>query len=155
MSRSYYAALYEALKDHRFIESVAWMLKTRDIAGFNPGAHAEMTAAKLEMVGASKTEADDVIGDLLTTYTSDVITSAALVVLLNNGQALKAHHRHALERAGVRAYPKAIRQGSKVLKVSILRNFERWKDASLESIQLELQKAVSNLPTTFSNFGNL
>jgi hypothetical protein len=147
MGAGHYAKLYAALKDASFIDAVALMLKTRDISGFNPGAHANMNEAKREMIGASKTEADDAIGDLLATYTSDVITSAALVVLLNNGEALRGHHRHALERAGVRAYPKAIRQGSKVLKVSILRNFERWRDASVESIQLELQKAIP----TFSN----
>jgi hypothetical protein len=140
MPGSYYKQLYAALKDRQFIDAVAWMLKTRDISEFNPGAHAAMTSAKREMISASKTEADDVIDDLLATYTQDVITSGALSVLLNNGQALKAHHKHALERAGVRAYGKPMRHGGKLVKLSILRNWEKWKDASLESIQLELQK---------------
>jgi hypothetical protein len=110
-----------------------------------------MTEAKREMIGASKTESDDIIGDLLATYTSDVITSAALAAALNNGQHLKAHHRHALDRAGVRAYGKPMRHNGKLVKVSVLRNWERWKDANVESIQLELQKVIpafSNLPAT-------
>jgi hypothetical protein len=130
------------------------MLKTRDISGFNPGAHAEMTEAKREMIVASKTENDDIVGDLVATYASDVIASGGLLVLLNNGQPLKGHHRHALERGGVRAYPKPIRHNGKLLKVSILRNWERWKDASLESIQLELQKAIPTFAVISGNYGN-
>lgn len=154
MPGSYYAALYAALKDREFIDAVAWLLKTRDIRGFNPGAHAAMTDAKREMIGASKSEADDIVDELLATYAQDVITSGALVSRLNNGQALKAHHKHALERAGVRAYGKTIKHGGKVVRVSVLRNWDRWKDASLESVHFELQKAIpsfSNLAVISGN----
>lgn len=142
MSDVYYAKLYAALKDSAFIDSVAWMLRNRPLAGFNPGAHAAMTEAKRDMIGASKSEADDIVAYLVAEHPADVITNEALAQLLTNKQfgVLSAHHRHALERAGTVAYGKALRMGVKVIKVRILRNHQFWKNAESWQIQAELNK---------------
>ena len=62
------------------------------------------------------------------------------------GGKLTAHHRHALERAGVRGHGKAVRIGPAVTKVSILRNYPLWKDATTGQIQAELTKTVPLSP---------
>jgi Bifunctional DNA primase/polymerase, N-terminal/Family of unknown function (DUF5906) len=142
MPDSYYVQLYAALNDRRFIDAVAWMLKTRDIASFNPGAHAVMNAAKREMIGASKTETDDIIEDLVANYALDVITSADLGMKLNNGQGIKGHHTYALRRAGVKPYGKPIHHGGKMVRVSVLRNWAKWEHASLDNLREELKKAA-------------
>lgn len=147
MPESYYAKLYATIKDAGFIEAVAWMLKTRDVAGFNPGAHAVMSEAKRDMIGASKSDADDIIAYLVTDHPSDIITNYRLAELLTNQQhtSLSAHHRHALDRAGTKAYGKAVNFNGKIMKVRILRNFEVWKSATGWQIAEELKKANAPL----------
>lgn len=143
MPEGYYGKLYATLKDASFIEAVAWMLKTRNISGFNPGAHAVMSEAKRDMIGASKSDADDIIAYLVAEHPADVITNTRLAEILSNQQysTLSAHHRHALDRAGTKAYGKAVRVEGKVMKVRILRNYDTWKDASYPQIVEELRKA--------------
>jgi hypothetical protein len=155
MPDGYYGKLYASLKDSAFIESVAWMLKTRDIAGFNPGAHAAMTEAKRDMIGASKSDADDIVAYLVAEHPADVITNAALAQLLTSNQfgTLTAHHRHALDRAGTAAYGKALKIRGKVMKVRVLRNHQFWKNAESWQIQAELNKgSVASPPMPFEQF---
>ena len=148
MPSEYYGRLYKSLRDSEFIDSVAWMLKTRDISKFNPGEHAVMNDAKRDLVGASRSEADELIADLVANHPADVIANSTLGEMLT-GQRLgkmTPHHRHALERAGVRPYGKSIRLGSAVIRVSILRNYPIWKDAAPAQIQAELNKVGSTTP---------
>ena len=148
MPPEYYAQLYAAVKDPGFIAGVAELLGTRDISAFNPGAHAVMNEAKREMVSASRSDADDVIVHLVENHPADVIANSTLGTILNNqiyGK-LTPHHRHALERAGVRPYGKAVRLSSGVGKVSILRNHAFWKEATTCQIQAEIAK-TSTIPT--------
>lgn len=143
MDAGYYANLYGMLKDAGFIGAVAWMLKSRDISGFNPGAHAAMSEAKRDMIGASRSDADDIIDYLIGEHPWDVISNAKLAELLTNQQysSLSAHHKHALDRAGTRAYGKAVKVDGKVMKVRILRNYDVWKDCPAWQIAEELKKA--------------
>lgn len=147
MPPEYYAQLYAALNDPGFTAGVAELLGTRDISAFNPGAHAVMNEAKREMVSASRSDADDVLAHLVANHPADVIANSTLGAILTNqlyGK-LTPHHRHAMDRAGVRSYGKAIRLGSGVGKVSILRNHAFWKEATTGQIQAELAK-TSTLP---------
>jgi hypothetical protein len=155
MPPEYYARLYSAMKEPGFIASVAQCLVNRDISTFNPGAHAVMNEAKREMVAASRSDADEVIAHLVASHPADVIANPTLVAMLTNQPfgKMMPHHRHALGRAGVRAYGKSIRQGSGFLKVSILRNHSFWKDAATAQIQAELAKSsFGELTTDSSNF---
>jgi Family of unknown function (DUF5906) len=144
LAPEYYEQLFAALRDPGFIASVAWMLKTRDISAFRPGAAAVMSEAKKEMVAASKSEADEIIADLIENHPADVITNNSLGGLLNNqpfgGGQLNAHQRHALDRAGTQAYGKPLKVAGKLVKVRILRNHEFWKAAGHHQIQAELAK---------------
>jgi hypothetical protein len=141
----HYERLYAALRDPEFIASVAWMLKTRDVSGFKPGAHAMMNEAKRDMVAASKSEADDIIASVIESHPADVITNSALAGLLNNtpfGGQLNAHQRHALDRAGTKSYGKPIWLAGKLVRVRILRNHEFWKKAEAPQVQAELVKGT-------------
>ena len=144
MSSEYYKQLYAALKEPGFIAGVAEFLNSRNLSAFNPGDHAVMSDAKQEMVAASRSETDDAIAHLVAHHPSDVIANSALGAMLTNqfGGKLNAHHRHAMGRAGVRPYLKAIRISGVTSKVNILRNHSYWKDASTLQIQTELNKAV-------------
>jgi primase-polymerase (primpol)-like protein len=148
LPNAHYEQLFAVLNDHGFIASVAWMLKTRDISDFKPGAHAVMSEAKLEMIGASRSEVDDLITDLIESHPADVISSNALGAILNNqplGAQLNAHQRHALDRAGTQSYGKQIKIAGKPVRVRILRNHEFWKSATPPQIQAELIKG-SGIP---------
>jgi primase-polymerase (primpol)-like protein len=156
MPKQHYSQLYAALNDPGFIASVAWKLRTRDISAFNPGEHAVMNEAKRELVGASQSDVDDVIANLVAEHRADVIANSTLGPMLTNQPfgKMTSHHRHALERAGVRPYGKAVRLGSAVTKVSILRNHEFWKTATPPQIQAELAKgsAAMGVPLPFGAF---
>jgi len=143
MPAQYYVQLYATLKDPGFIAGVAELLRTRDILAFNPGAHALMNDAKKEMVAASRSDADDIVAHLVAEHPADVIANSTLGTILSQqmGGKMTPHHRHALERAGVRPWGNSIRVGSVVSKVSILRNHSVWKDAATWQIQAELLKA--------------
>jgi primase-polymerase (primpol)-like protein len=145
MASEYYGRLYATLKSPEFISGVAELLRNRDISDFNPGAHAIMNEAKREMVAASRSDADEIVAHLVTSHPADVIANTTLGTILTNHVSGKMtpHHRHALERAGVRPWGNAIRvAGIGVSKVSILRNHSVWKDAEAWQIQVELQKST-------------
>ena len=144
MPNGYYEQLWAAVKDPGFIVSVAQHLLTRDIRQFNLGDHAVLTEAKREMVAASRSEADEIIADIIATHSADVIMNSALAGLLNNqafgGGQLSPHQRHALDRAGIQSYGKPIWLVGKPARVRILRNHSIWRDASPQQIQAELIK---------------
>jgi hypothetical protein len=141
-STEYYTRLYWALRDPSFIASVGTYLAKRDISAFNPGAHAVMNDAKREMVEACRSSADESIADLVQYHPSDIISNRALGPILTgdpNGK-LQAAHRHVLARAGVQAYGPPVKTSSGSVRVSILRNYDRWKKSSQEQIRKELDR---------------
>lgn len=143
MPEGYYKQLYGALSDRGFIEAVAWFLKSRDIAGFNPGAHAVLNEAKRDLIGASRTEADDVLQELIESHPADIIANSTLAGLLTGqpfGAKLNAHHRHTMQRYGVTPYGKSVRMGTAVIKVSIIRNHVKWKNADVDLIKFEMAR---------------
>jgi hypothetical protein len=102
-----------------------------------------MSEAKRELVAASKSDADDIIADLIQSHPADVIANNTLAGLLNNqpfGGQMNAHQRHALDRAGTLAYGKSIKIGSGMVRVRILRRHEFWKNAETYQVQVELTK---------------
>jgi primase-polymerase (primpol)-like protein len=140
---NYYVALYEALKDREFINSVAQHLKSRDISHYNPNERPEMTDAKRELIAASRSEADDILAKVVSVWPSDVISNSALGVLVTGEPAgkLGSAHRHALERARIRKRETPIKIGPTTSRVSILRNHEVWESADAEMIRAELAKS--------------
>jgi primase-polymerase (primpol)-like protein len=156
MRPAYYARLYALKDDAGFIAGVAHLLQSRDLSRFSAGAHAVMNEAKRDMVAASQSEADDILAELVASHPADVISNAALGPLLT-GQSfgkLTPHHRHAMNRAGLQPYRKAIRIPSGVCKLSILRNHSIWKNADVDLIKAELAK-YSPAAMMFGDFGKV
>ena len=157
-SLEYYSALYAAIRDPQFIAGVAQYLAQRDISSFNPGEHPKLTAAKREMVGASRTDVDDKIEELIATHPKDVITNNEVARILSDPlrpfeAKLTGHFQNALERAGVRAYGKTVQMGDKKVRVRILRDFHFWKDATSDQIQVELSRETTAKSTdSFAKF---
>ena len=144
----YYRGLYAALKAPGFIAGVAHTLRTRDLSDFNPGAHAVMTAAKEAVVAASRSEADEVLVDVVKYWPADVIHSSTLGELITGqlGGKITPAYRHALERQGIRGRKNPVWVGNMTARVSILRNPEQWEGASAPLIATELAKVPQQLP---------
>lgn len=144
----YYARLYAALKAPAFIAGVAHFLRTRDLSAFNPGAHAVMNAAKEAVIAANRSEADEMLVDVVTHWPADVIQSSMLGELITGqpGGRITPAHRHALERRGIRGRKKPVWFGNSTCRVSILRNPEQWEGADANLIAAELAKVPQQLP---------
>lgn len=136
----YYARLYSALKEPAFIAGVAHLLRTRDLSSFNPGAHAVMNDAKEAVVAASRSEADEALVELVKHWPVDVIHTSTLGELITGqlGGKVTRGHMHALERRGIKPYKSLIKLEGTPVRVSILRNIVRWKDADPMQIRAEL-----------------
>lgn len=136
----YYARLYAALKNPAFIAGVAHSLRARDLSSFNPGAHAVMNDAKEAVVAASRSEADEALVELVKHWPVDVIHTSTLGELITGqlGGKVTRGHMHALERRGIKPYKSLIKLEGAPVRVSILRNVARWKDADPVQIRAEL-----------------
>jgi hypothetical protein len=150
---AYYSRLYAALDDRRFIAAVASYLGRRDISGFNPGAHAVETEAKRDVALASQTPMGYWCEMLVKHWPWDVIKSNKLYDALEGIEfrgdgALTSAHRRTLEQYGVAPFKRLVRVGSgNPVRVSILRNRERWATAEPGEVRDELRRAVDGLPT--------
>lgn len=136
----YYARLYAVLKNPAFIAGVAHSLRARDLSSFNPGAHAVMNDAKEAVVAASRSEADEALVELVKHWPVDVIHTSTLGELITGqlGGKVTRGHMHALERRGIKPYKSLIKLEGAPVRVSILRNVARWKDADPVQIRAEL-----------------
>ncbi|MDT3678062.1 MAG: DUF5906 domain-containing protein [Burkholderiaceae bacterium] len=111
-SPDYYTAIYAALHDPDFIDSVAWFLHTRDISRFNPGALPALNAAKLAVIEATTPQLERDLAELLEEWQAPVAASSDLTALLEIAAADQARKRHlglALARAGWRNFGAKVR----------------------------------------------
>lgn len=143
LPEQYYKELYGSLESPGFVESVANMLKARDISGFNPGAHALLNEAKRDLIGSSRTETDEILQDLIANHPSDVIANSTLATILNGGfgtkNSLVPHQKHAAQRAGIISYG-GVWIAPSTVRVSILRNHQLWKSSTPDQVKTEMGK---------------
>lgn len=137
----YYRRLYAAVREPVFIAGVAHFLGTRDLSGFNPFAPPPMTESKALVIAASRSEADEILADVVNHWPADVIQSSMLGELITGqlGGKITPAHRHALSRRGIKEFGK-VRIGGITARVSILRNHERWKEVDASLIRTELSR---------------
>lgn len=74
----YYTKLYGALSNPKFIAAVAKALAERDISGFKPGRHAEQSAAKRQVITASRSDEMCDLIEFTETYPHDLATAERL-----------------------------------------------------------------------------
>jgi len=109
----YYTAIYAALHDSDFIDSVAWFLHSRDISRFNPGERPPLNAAKLAVIEATTPQLERDLGEVLAEWEAPVAASSDLMALLDGGggndQGRKRQLGYALSRAGWRSFGEKVR----------------------------------------------
>jgi len=143
---AYYEQLYAALGNPHFIAAVAKFLGARDISQFKPGAHAVLTEAKKAATQASQTPTSMFCEMLIGFWPSDLITSADLYQVLAGDDftgrgGLTPGHRRVLEDHCIESVGKPVKIRGRATRVSILRDAQKWKQATGDEIRAELQKA--------------
>jgi hypothetical protein len=141
-SLDYYSHLYRLLRRREFIAGVAQMLSTRNLSSFNPGAHAIVNKAKEDVIASSRSEADEILIELVNSWPVDVIHNSVLGELVTGqlGGKITGAHRHAFQRHGVKPYKSILKIKGTVVRVSILRNSEIWKNADPIQIRSEINR---------------
>jgi hypothetical protein len=147
-SEGAYSALYAALDDAAFVDSVAVWLGARDIAQFNPGARPPMTAAKQTAIHATMSAAQQYAREIVARWPSDVITSAdAAEILADHADgdtrkpAMVPHYRRSMEEAGAVAVGKVIKVGGSPHRCWVIRNHGQWCGAMPGVIASEALRA--------------
>ena len=141
-----YTQLYALLGDPEFINAVGAWLRERDISSFNPGERPPMNDAKRAALNASKSTVQQSAEDLVRRWPSDIITTGDATDVLSEGSEFKvssAAVRRALIEAGAVQYKdgRAVKVSGKASKCWILRNADRWADASPLHVAAETAKA--------------
>lgn len=149
-SGDYYTRLYAALDDAGFVAGVAAVLAERDLSSFNPGAHARLSAAKLDVVRASLTPEAEWCQRAIDYWPSDLIVAADLRLILTGSASaeLQAGSRRVLEQYGVKRLDRKIRiqrgsEGTRTTPVWALRNAARWLGATAYDLYAEIEKVAS------------
>jgi hypothetical protein len=140
----YYETLYTLKKDQAFIGSVAKWLTMRDLSGFNSGQRPPMTAAKKALLDRTRSEAEQLLMDIVANWPVDIITNKELNELLGDDMPKRHALRHLLDRAGI------VKVGQWKSKTNYLfngkitayavRRSEVWKDASATVLRTEIDR---------------
>ncbi|AZQ69207.1 hypothetical protein EF888_19960 [Silicimonas algicola] len=151
---AYYRQLYATLYPHPdplFIASVRQFLRTRNIAGFNPGARAAMNDAKRAVVAASMTTEDENAAALVESHPRDLITADDLFdevfgfSPMHTAGADTSRKWKLLapiaRKVGIEPMPKPFALfGRPKVKVWIVRNPQRWRGALAHAVEQELAR---------------
>jgi hypothetical protein len=135
---AYYTKLYALAADPKFIASVRELLRTCNIAGFNPGMHAPLNETKQKVIDAAMSDADRFMLELVEKYPSDCITAARLLEHLEDVQ--PGVLQYTARRAGASSLPGKTWLGDtrRNQRIWILRNREQWLQAAKHSIASEV-----------------
>ena len=134
---SYYLRLYGALKNKNFIPAVASYLCDRDIAAFNPGAHAIWTPDKLQAAETSKSHIQQMTELIVERWPEDLINTQALLDILNyesddfTVKVMSMAVRRSLEEYGIKRHETRFAAPDKKQYIFIIRNHKKWADAEL------------------------
>lgn len=158
-AEGYYRRLYSTLypkPDPLFIASVRQFLRARNIAAFNPGAHAARNDAKEAVIANSRTRHDEVALELVASHPRDLITADDLfsaVFDVDPNFTPDANRKWALlphiaRKAGIEPLPKPFAlYGRPKVKVWALRNAQRWRGSLSMDVETELNRiAVPEAP---------
>lgn len=154
-SPSYYAALRRALDEPLFVAAVREWFRQRDLSAFNPGARAEMNAAKAAVIDATRSDAEENARELVRAWPSDVITASALARELWGEDYAKhtGQLKHRADEAGIVKWPGGrIRVFGLQERVWVLRRPDYWAHAGGDAVRAALERshgpsAVPGVPT--------
>lgn len=137
-----YGRLYAALSDPSFIDAVGVYLASRDIGAFNPGERPPMNAAKLAVVGTTKTMAQLNADMIAAKWPVDVITTNDIAAALSDGaeDRFTPAMRRAMEEVGALAIDRPIKVNGTARRCWIVRNPAKWLAADSGAIAQEVRR---------------
>jgi hypothetical protein len=138
---AYYTSLYGRLEDLAFIASVAEYLRTRNIAGFNPGQRPAITEAKAELIAVTQSEEEATFKELVARWPVDLITASELWPHLGLDELKRPATRHAMERAGIRKLRK-VRTARRSENIYALRNYDQWSNCDADKLRAEIARVA-------------
>lgn len=136
---AYYRRLYGLLNSEAFLAGVWQFLSARDITHFNPGARAPLNEIKAQVIASGRTDEQQTAVEFVQACPFDVVGSADLMALVApeiDGE--KRQERRArmnavaavLRDVGCQTYARKIRVGDDVMRAWVLRNANRWTQAT-------------------------
>jgi hypothetical protein len=144
----YYTRIYKMLDDPGFGDAIGLWFAMRDISKFNAGDRAPMNDAKARAIRAGRTEREQAVRDIAADWPCDLIRADRMLFELENttGEKLKSAQGFVVE-AGLEKLDKKrpIIDGKK-RQIWIIRNREKWREASAEEIRAEVMKAETARP---------
>lgn len=155
---SYYTRLYGLLDDPLFIASVREFLRQRDISAFNPGAHAMLNQAKLDMIDAGRSELERNAALLVARWPSEMIRSSVAARIVNAGAYSSVMTTSLPDSAQFVAAMRAVGAipgmrttiGQDKARTWILGGHERWKSASAHERCDEIERGEQTMPPRFA-----
>ncbi|NBQ70446.1 MAG: hypothetical protein EBU46_17085 [Nitrosomonadaceae bacterium] len=144
-SQEYYAALYRLLEDTEFVNAVGVYLANRDISEFKPGERPPLNDDKTRVINASKSLIDQYAEHLIRSWPIDVATNAKIAEILSEGHETKLSPamRRSLEAQGCESLANPIKISGRTHRAWILRNCQKWRNASPHEIAAEAHRAGS------------
>lgn len=146
-----YEGLYGLLNMPEFINALGFWLSQRDISGFKPGERPPMTAAKMKVLSAVKTDVQMMAEQIRDHWPSDLISNRDAALVLSSGEgdgkhisSLNAHMRRTLSEIGAIPSPKAVKVGGKMQRFQILRNADRWLNEHTRVTAEELDRTFDS-----------
>jgi hypothetical protein len=142
----YYSRLYALVKNPVFISDVALWLRQRDVSRFNPGKHAKATAAKGRVVEVSLSEGALYAKAVADHWPTGVILNGVLSAIVDPHAegAMTASIRRACSEVGMRPSERPVWAGGKPQRVYIVRDLERWLNASSQELAAEAERGAPN-----------
>jgi Family of unknown function (DUF5906)/Primase C terminal 2 (PriCT-2) len=145
----YYPKLYGRLKSKRFLAAVWTALKNRDIAGFDPGRRAPMTAMKEQMIAAGRSQDQQMAVDLVNACPYAVVSGRHLMrALVSDSTQDRGRRMNAviavLQDCGKRTLPTKYRVDDSVGRVWLLSKDPKWRTASRAEIVKEAERATKD-----------
>ena len=157
--KKYFDGIYAALKDRATLRALWEHLTTLDLASFEIEGRAPATEIKAEAIEASRSSAENELRRLVKSWPSDLILSARLRFLLQAfrdedlaidetrpaiDQLTKAKLIRLYAACGVKALGDdkklAIEGEPQKQRVAALRNYAKWKHATLPEIRAEIDR---------------
>lgn len=144
----YYTMLYGLLDDAAFVASVREFLVQRDTSRFNPGAHAMLNQAKLDMIDAGRSEEERNAALLVARWPSEMIRSSVALRAVQPGSTAftginlsgGTSFNQAMRAAGAVKGDRTTVAGVEKAHTWILGDHERWKTATVSERQKEIER---------------
>jgi len=134
MDEEYYTELYAKRDDPHFIAGVATMLKERNISQFNPGARAQMSVVKKQVLEEDFSFEDELADELIEKWPSDIITSKTIAELMG-AQVVSKRIAHILRNHGYTKLTKFDKH-----RCWAIRGGRAWNRRSISDKMAELEK---------------